>query len=57
MTRMEVLHCCIKKRTADQWPAPAVNESVVISYGIVIAKVQTIPEIQKFMEQICVETM
>lgn len=26
------------------------NESVVISYGIVIAKVQTIPEIQKFME-------
>lgn len=33
------------------------NESVVISYGIVIAKVQTIPKIQKSMEQICVETI
>ena len=30
-----------KKRTANQWLAPAINESVVISHGIVIAKVIT----------------
>ena len=30
----------IKKRTADQWSAPAGEESVVISYGILDAKVQ-----------------
>ena len=29
-----------KKRTADQWSAPAGEESVVISYGILDAKVQ-----------------
>ena len=36
-----ILPYCIKKRTANQWLAPAINESVVISHGIVIAKVIT----------------
>ena len=34
------LNYSIKKQTADPWPAPAINESVVISYGIVGAKIQ-----------------
>ena len=34
---MEILRYCIKKQTADLWSAPAGNESVVISYGIVTA--------------------
>ncbi len=47
--RSGLIRLLYKKTTADQWPAPADNESVVISYGIVNAKLQTIPQTQKFM--------
>ena len=40
---MEAFPCYIKKRTADHMISPRCNESVVISYGIVDAKVIFIP--------------
>lgn len=36
---MAILHCCIKKRTADHRSAPAIEESVVINYRILTAKI------------------
>ena len=39
-TRWKHKAAIYKKRTADQWSAPAGEESVVISYGILDAKVQ-----------------
>lgn len=41
---MEILDFSIKKRTANIPLAPAGEESVVINYGILVAKIQKIPK-------------
>lgn len=41
---MEILDFSIKKRTANKPLAPAGEESVVINYGILVAKIQKNPK-------------
>lgn len=52
---MELSHSYIKKRTADQWSAPAGEELVVISYEILIAKIRRIFETAKYKRRKMIE--
>ena len=53
LLRSSAIPSMLKNRRQTLLPAPAIEESVVISYGILIAKVMTNPQNTTYYEQNC----